>query len=181
MPFPRRWSSVAPLTPAWSTWTLNVCSPVWVCGCCSGCLALCCWSGGSSSPQTNSGGSHTSHRFAHPLKACTLPLLHNSSYKIIVPCVLCNNEDISWKNQGCFHYESVRSVGGLDPHFSKINSRQPQFYSGNMPERYFWGLAAGCCRHCAGGQFVCSAGESQWESDSVVTLVEERNAKPSDI
>lgn len=44
--------------------------------------------------------------------------------------------DIRCKQQGGFHYKVIRNVGGPDPDF-KINLWQAQFYSGNMPERYF--------------------------------------------
>lgn len=44
--------------------------------------------------------------------------------------------DIRCKQQGGFHYKVIRNAGGPDPDF-KINLWQTQFYSGNMPERYF--------------------------------------------
>lgn len=150
---PRRWSSVDPLTHAWSTWTLSVCSPVWACGCSSGCLGRCCWSEGSSSLPTNSGWSSLIEAKG------SIPFMSvfflNSVYQILKDCTLkviialfMEDADIRWKSHVCFHHSVIRNVGGPEPHFKYIKLN-PWLHARDI----VWVQPAVemlCC-----GQFVC--------------------------
>lgn len=61
--------------------------------------------------------------------------------------------------------------------------RQPQLYSGHMPERYFEGQSVEL--FLCWGQIVCPAGQSQWESQRERKRERERsqlrNVKLSDV
>lgn len=100
----RWWSCVDPPTHTSSTWTLSVCSPVWVCGCSYGCSAPCCWSEGSYSRPISSGQSE-------PDRWTTSPLLFLS---LKSPKDIRGKKTRGWSHSGSYVVFSAERVDRID-------------------------------------------------------------------